>query len=131
MRSLRGRLLLSLWIAVSVIAVLSAAVAYHQVRRQARELLDDQLQQIAAVAVSQSTAATGAIKNEDNDIEVAVWDRSGALQYSSSPAMTKPLSGAPGFSEVLIGQDRYRLYARLIDGRHVEVAQPLDLRDDQ
>jgi two-component system, OmpR family, sensor kinase len=131
MRSLRGRLLLSLWIAVSVIAVLSATVAYQEVRREARELLDDQLQQIAAVAVSQSTAATGAIKNEDNDIEVAVWDHSGALQYSSSPAMTRPLSAAPGFSEVLIGQDAYRLYTRVLDGRHVEVAQPVDVRADQ
>ena len=115
---------------MSVIAVLSATVAYVEVRREARELLDDQLQQIAAVAVSQSTAV-GAIKNEDNDIEVAVWDRSGALQYASSPAMTKPLSAAPGFSEVLIGQDPYRLYARVLDGRHVEVAQPADVRDDQ
>jgi two-component system OmpR family sensor kinase len=120
-----------LWIAVSVIAVLSATVAYFEVRREAKELLDDQLQQIAAVAVSQSTAATGAIKNEDNDIEVAVWDRSGALQYSSSPAMTKPLSAAPGFSEVRIGQDPYRVYARILDGRHVEVAQPVDVRNDQ
>src|SRR5215475_2999485 len=131
MRSLRGRLLLSLWIAVSVLAVLSAAVAYVQVRHQARQLLDDQLQQMAAVAVSQSKATTGAIRNEDNDIEVAVWDHSGALQYSSSPAMIKPQSASQGFSDVQIGQDDYRLYARNIDGRRVEVAQPADVRDDQ
>ena len=131
MRSLRGRLLISLWVAVGVIAVISAAVAYVRVSSQAKVLLDGQMQQIAAVAVSQSTAAAGAVKSEDSDIEVAVWDRSGNLQYATSPAITRPLSAGQGYSEVLIGGDRYRLYARVLDGRHVEVAQPVDVRNDQ
>jgi signal transduction histidine kinase len=131
MRSLRGRLLLSLWIAVGVIAVLSAGVAYLQVSRQAKVLLDNLMQQIAAIAVSKSTAAAGGVKDEDSDIEVAVWDSSGALQYSTSAEITRPLSASTGFSEVLVGRERYRLYASVIDGRHVEVAQPVDMREDQ
>src|SRR4029077_11206745 len=57
--------------------------------------------------------------------------RSGALQYSTSAAITQPLSASRGFSEVLVGRERYRLYASVIDGRHVEVAQPVDMREDQ
>jgi two-component system OmpR family sensor kinase len=131
MRSLRGRLLLSLWIAVCVIAVLSAGVAYVQASHQAKRLLDNQMQEVAAIAVSQSTAAAGAVQDEDSDVEVAVWDHSGALHYSTSPAITRPLTATPGFSEVLIGHERYRLFMRVVDGRHVEVAQPVDARADQ
>jgi len=43
MRSLRRRLLISLWIAVLAVGVVSAAVAYLQVSRQAKGLLDNQL----------------------------------------------------------------------------------------
>jgi signal transduction histidine kinase len=37
----------------------------------------------------------------------------------------------PGFTEILLNGEAYRLYTTILDGQHIEVAQPVDVRDDQ
>ena len=130
MRSLRRRLLISLWGSVGAIAVISAGVAYIKINSQARALLDDQLQQVAKIVALQ-TARAPAASPEDSDIEVAIWDGAGTLQYASSPRMRSMLGASSGLSDTLIGNEPYRLYTYVSDGRHIEVAQPIDVRDDQ
>ena len=53
------------------------------------------------------------------------------LQYSSSPLLRQPRATVPGFSDVILGEEPYRLYAAQLGDLHVEVAQPVDVRDDQ
>lgn len=131
MISLRRRLLGALWISVSVLAVISSGIAYFQVSKHAKDLLDGQLRQIATVVASQKAGPSNGPKSDDSDVEVAMWDRNGNLQYSSTPLMTQQHRTGAAFSEVTLDTERYRLYTAIIDGRRLEVAEPIDVRDDQ
>lgn len=131
MKSLRRRLLISLCIAVSVVGTVLAGIAYRQVNHQAKDLLDNQLAQIASIVAAQSVASPRPPRTDDNDIEVAVWSADGKLHYSSTPLMRVPLTTKPGFTEINLAGEPYRVYSTLIAGRHIEIAQPVDTRDDQ
>ncbi len=128
-KSLRRNLLVSLWIAVSILAIVSSGIAYLQVSKHAKELLDSQLQQIAVLVASQKVGKANT--PDDSDIEVAIWDRNGALQFSSMLQMTEQHHAALGFSEVILNAEPYRLYTGILDGERIAVAQPVDVRDDQ
>ncbi len=131
MKSLRRRLLVALWVAVCIVGALSAGIAYLQVSQQAKGLLDNQLQQVAQLVAGRGSPGERAAVNEDSDIEVGTWQRDGTLQYASSPLLQRPRATAPGFSDVILGAEPYRLYAAQVGELHVEVAQPADARDDQ
>lgn len=131
MRSLRRRLLVALWIAVSCVGALSAVIAYLQVSHYAKDLLDSQLQQLAALAAGRNTQDVPRTADRDSDIDVAAWRRDGTLQYSSSALLHERRANTPGFSDVILGKEPYRLYAAQLGDLHVEVAQPIDLRNDQ
>lgn len=131
MMSLRRRLLISLCIAVSVVGTLLAAIAYRQVNRETKELLDGQMAQIAGIVAGRSIESNRPPRAEDEDIEVAVWGTDGRLQYSSIPQLRVPLTHTMGFSEMILGSEPYRMYATVIGGRRIEVAQLIDTRDDQ
>jgi signal transduction histidine kinase len=130
-KSLRRRLLVALWIAVCIVGALSAGIAYLQVSQQARGLLDNQLQQVAQLVAGRGPPGERPAINEDSDIEVGTWQPDGTLQYASSPLLQRPRATAPGFSDVILGAEPYRLYAAQVGELHVEVAQPADARDDQ
>jgi two-component system, OmpR family, sensor kinase len=131
MRSLRRRLLISLWIAIASVAVVSAALAYFEVRAHAKGLLDEQLRQIATLVLSQRDDQTKSPESQEHDIQVAIWGSNGTVQYASTPAMAQQHGLKPGFTEVALNGEPYRLYTALLGGQHVEVAQPVDVRDDQ
>jgi two-component system OmpR family sensor kinase len=129
--SLRRRLLVSLWIAVTGVAVASALIAYLQVSRHAKGLLDGQLRQIAGLVSSQRAGTASVRGSIDTDVEVAIRDRGGALLYSSSPSLAQQHSAKPGFSDIVLNAEPYRVYMTTVNGDHIEVAQPVDVRDDQ
>ena len=128
--SLRRRLLLSLGVAVLVAGAISAMLAYDLVNRETKNLLDNQLQQIAVIVGARGANAARPQKT-DEDIEIGVWDATGKLEYASTPLLKAPRAMAPGFSEHSLGNETYRLYTTVSGGRHIEVAQPVDTRDDQ
>ena len=130
MISLRRRLLLSLGVAVLVAGALSAMLAYDLVNRQTKNLLDNQLQQIAVIVGARGVNAARPQKT-DEDIEIGVWDATGKLEYASTPRLKAPLATASGFSERNLANEPYRIYTEISGGRHIEVAQPVDTRDDQ
>ncbi|MGH8252903.1 MAG: histidine kinase dimerization/phospho-acceptor domain-containing protein, partial [Steroidobacteraceae bacterium] len=131
MKSLRRRLLVSLCIAVAVVGGVSAGIAYQQVNHQTKELLDNQLVQIAGIVAGRSVGPIRLTPVDDEAIEVAVWGTDGKLQYSSIAQMSMPFTQVEGFSEMTLRSEPYRVYARVIDGRRIEIAQPIDARDDQ
>ncbi len=131
MMSLRRRLLLSLCAAVAFVGGISALVAYRQVNHETKELLDNQLQQIAAIVAAQDVSTPRPMRSDDSDIEVGIWTADGKLQFSSSPLVSAPHTTAAGFAEKLLGTEPYRIYTAMLGGRHIEIAQPVDTRDDQ
>jgi two-component system OmpR family sensor kinase len=130
-RSLRRRLLISLWVAVTGVAVASAVIAYFQVSRRAKHLLDGQLQQIAGLVSSQRAGTADVRGSIDSDVEIAIWNHAGALVYSSTPSLAHHYSATPGYSEEILDAEPYRVYTITANGDHIEVAQPVDVRDDQ
>ena len=130
MTSLRGRLLVSLWIVIAIVGAASALVAYRQVNSEAKDLLDNQMQQIAAIVATQS-AGVPRTAQFDEDIEVGVWDADGKLKYSSTAAMSTPVATTPGFTETTLGRKSYRVYSAVLGEHHIEIAQPIDTREDQ
>jgi two-component system, OmpR family, sensor kinase len=130
MNSLRGRLLIALCIAVSVVGTILAGIAYRQVTHETKELLDHQLAQIASIVAGRASESFHPSQS-DEDIQVAVWSADGKVQYSSVAPMSMPLTLTTGFSEMILGSKPYRVYATVIDGRRIEVAQPIDTREDQ
>jgi len=131
MRSLRRRLSVSLLLAVSLVGTVLAAIAYRQASLQTRELLDNQLRQIASIVAAQAGPLSAATEGPHNDLEVGIWGADGKLQYASTQHMRIPLNAKAGFSDVQLSSEPYRVYAAQIDGRRIYVAQPLDVRDDQ
>jgi two-component system OmpR family sensor kinase len=129
MSSLRRRLLLSSSLAVGVVGLICATVAYRQVSDQTRTLLDDQLAQIARLAAQ--TVDGSEIQNRgDEDIVVSVWSADQKLKFSTAAGVALPLLPA-GFTEVVLKAEPYRVYSTVIGQRHIAVAQPVDIRDDQ
>jgi two-component system OmpR family sensor kinase len=131
MSSLRWRLILLLSLAVCAVGVAAAALSYSQVSAEAKELLDQQLQQIANIVAAQTVPRPDPLRSEDSDIDVAVWSSDGTLQYSSIARINVPRTATNGFSEIILKGEPYRVYAADLAGRHIEVAQPVDVRDDQ
>jgi two-component system, OmpR family, sensor kinase len=130
-KSLRRRLLVALCLAVCGVGALSAVIAYVQVRHYAKDLLDSQLQQLAALAAGRNTQDVPRTQDRDSDIDVATWRRDGTLQYSSSDRLHEKRATRQGFSDVILNKEPYRLYAAQLGDLHVEVAQPIDVRKDQ
>jgi two-component system OmpR family sensor kinase len=129
MSSLRRRLLLSSSLAVGIVGLICATVAYRQVSDQTRTLLDDQLAQIARLAAQ--TGDGSEIQNRgDEDIVVSVWSADQKLKFSTAAGVALPLLPA-GFAEVVLKEEPYRVYSTVIGQRHIAVAQPVDIRDDQ
>ncbi len=129
MTSLRRRLLLSSSLAVGIVGLMCATVAYRQVSAQTRTLLDDQLAQIARLA-AQTVDGSEIQSRGDEDIVVTVWDADRKLKFSTATGLGLPLLPA-GFAEVMLKGEPYRVYSTVIAARHIAVAQPVDIRDDQ
>jgi two-component system, OmpR family, sensor kinase len=129
MTSLRRRLLLSTGLAIAVVGLGCAVVAYRLVSDETRNLLDDQLTQIARLA-AQTVDGSEIQGRGDEDIVVSVWDADQKLKFSTATGLDLPLLTA-GFQEVTLKGEPYRVYSALIAGRHIAVAQPVDIREDQ
>ena len=129
MTSLRRRLLLSISLSIVLVGLVCGTIAYRQVGAETRTLLDDQLAQIARIA-ARTVDGSEVPGRGDEDIVVSVWGADHTLKFSTSASLGLPLR-APGYSEVLLQGEPYRLYSTVIGGRYISVAQPVDIRDDQ
>ena len=129
MTSLRRRLLLSICVAIAVVGLICAGIAYRQVSDETRTLLDDQMRQIARLA-AMTVDGSEIAKGGDEDIVVSVWGTDLRLKFSTKPALGLQPRAA-GFAEVLLQGEPYRVYSTIIAGRHIGVAQLIDIRDDQ
>jgi two-component system OmpR family sensor kinase len=139
MFSIRRVLLGWLLMGLVAIAVLVSAATYVAARKEAGDLLDLQLKQLAY-----STRIDDLIRGRQPDfgprdsahspdgvteLVTQIWDRNGVLVYWSQPGMGLPVPATEGYSTVHHEGRDWRVYT-LVQGTHaLQVAQAQDERD--
>jgi two-component system OmpR family sensor kinase len=132
MRSIRRELLLWLMVGLVVAVAAAATTTYYQARREAKELFDYQLKQLAlSVSNERLSVLPHAHEKEfDEDLAIQVWDQNQKLLYSSSPEVEIPSQPGPGYSNVATRRGRWRVFGILGHGKLVQVAQPLSAYEE-
>lgn len=138
MSSIRRTLLVWLLAGLAAIALATSGVTYLAARREAGELLDLQLKQLAystriddllrgrrpgfdARAPSRAAGIT--------ELVTQIWDRDGVLVYWSQPGTGLPVPATEGYSTVRHDGRDWRVYT-LVQGTHaLQVAQAQDERE--
>lgn len=129
--SLRGRLLLFLLLAIALCAVLQAVGAYRGAIRQADEMFDFHLRQMAhslRADVPPPMWPPGPQFDDDIDFEVQIWGPDGA-QLFRSPRSELPQSAVLGFSDVTVQGTSYRVYTVQTPVQTVQIAQDRSARN--
>ena len=131
-RSIRGRLLLSLLLALAAAAALVGGLTYRSVLGQTEALFDYQLRQMALSLRDQGEIAPGnaaALQDEDLDFVVQIWHLDGRSVYASRAHRDLPNRTALGWSEIQTGSERWRSFAVAAHERVIQVAQPVRIRE--
>jgi two-component system OmpR family sensor kinase len=132
MNSIRRSLLVWLLAGLATIAVAASGATYLAARREAGELLDLQLKQLAY-----STRIDDLLRGRQPGFEARrdphtagvtelitqIWDRDGVLVYWTQPGMGLPVPATEGYSTVRQNGRDFRVYT-LVQGTHaLQVAQ--------
>jgi two-component system OmpR family sensor kinase len=127
--SIRRKLLLALLSALVLIGVSASAATWLAVRKEADEIFDYQLQQMALSLRDQTLhAQTGFFG--DFDYVIQVWDPSGSLVYFSNQGVVLPQSRT-GFQTVALRGADWRVYTMAQEDKTIQVAAPVSLRRDR
>ncbi|MHB8354010.1 MAG: ATP-binding protein [Burkholderiales bacterium] len=134
MRPLRQQLLIWLLGGLLVSTLLAGAVLYIQVHEEANELFDYQLKQMATSLPAQLALPMphlgGAYPEEDQDIIVQVWHRTGQPLYASNRNLILPRYLATGFHTVTVRDEQWRVYTIARNDHFIQVAQPTSVRQE-
>lgn len=138
MTSIRRTLLVWLLVGLLAIAILASGATYVAARREAGDLLDLQLKQLAystriddLIRGRQPDFAAREAPNPGGvtDLVTQIWDRDGVLVYWSEPGAGLPIPETEGYSTVHQDGRDWRVYT-LVQGTHaLQVAQAQDQRD--
>ncbi len=134
MSSLRHQLMVWLLPLYVVAAIVAASVTYHIYGRTVSMFLDNQLQLFAdshaastgSMPAPQALTAHNVVKK--GDMVVQIWDRNQRLVTSSWPELDLKRQTTRGFSDVAIGETRWRVYTLHSPDRTVQSAQSLEFR---
>jgi two-component system OmpR family sensor kinase len=128
--SLRRQLLLGVLLPLVAIGLVSAGVVYLQARREGAELLDYQLEQIAAFLSDQTLAAHAipgfvpTAPDSDDSILVRITDRDGQELYLSGDVPRLPQTGGQGFATLAAADgERWRQFTLFTVDRVIQVMQ--------
>ena len=126
MRSLRRRLLVwSLGIVV-LGGLVASVVVFHQARKQAAELFDYQLRQLAFTLRDRDYnpgQLAEALSGEGLDFVIQVWAADSRLIYRSHPEIGIPGPAGAGFTDVDTALGTWRVYTIWHRGLWIQVAQ--------
>jgi len=131
MRSLRLRLFVFLLALATAAALAVGGATYVSVRREADELFDYHLRQMALSLRDQGRIADderAALERAEFDYVVQVRSVDGGVLYSTVPAPVLPARAVLGFSTVQVNGAPWRIYAAATPLRIVQVGQPLAAR---
>jgi two-component system OmpR family sensor kinase len=138
MNSIRRTLLVWLLAGLAAIALATSGVTYLAARREAGELLDLQLKQLAYSTRIDDLlrgrragfdAPRAPQANGITELVTQIWDRDGVLVYWTQPGMGLPVPATEGYSTVRHDGRDWRVYT-LVQGTHaLQVAQAQDERE--
>ena len=130
--SLKRTALVWMTILLALVGLATAVISYRLAYDQAAEFLDGQLRQVALNAGIEPRAAAAPAFDQDPEDELAVtiWNADGAMAHTSPPDVTIPRQARKGFAELTTGGERWRVYTASDDGRAVQVAQRMTVRDE-
>ena len=132
MKSLRARLLWFLLAAIVLAAGTQAFVAYRTVLKEADEIFDYHMQQMAFSlrAGLPPSAAVGGLggDNENFEFVVQVWTADGVRIFESAARAALPQRAVLGFSNVQARGTTYRVFSIQSAGLVIQVAQDMAAR---
>ena len=129
--SIRRSLLIALLSALMLIGVAASAATYIAARREANDLFDYQLRQLA-LSLRDQTLQTQTLLSPgfDYDFVVQVWNPAGSLVYLSNQNILLPQSGQ-GFDTLRVNGEAWRVFSMSNAGKTIQVALPMSLRSDR
>ncbi|MRW89925.1 two-component sensor histidine kinase [Duganella sp. FT80W] len=130
MKTIRARLLLGLMSGAVVCTLAATALLYKLADHEADEQSDQRLRLLAWSLPLQAQSGWRLPHESDPDdrFEVQAWAASGVQLHRSSIAPSLPLSQPSGFSTVGFRGERWRVYSESASGYHVQVSQPIAVR---
>ena len=132
--SLRARLLWFLLAAIVLAAGAQALVAYRTVLKEADDIFDYHMQQMAQSlrAGLPPSAAVGGIGSGEQNFEfvVQVWTADGVRIFESAEQAALPQLAVLGFADVRARGTTYRVFSMQTSGLVIQVAQDMAARRD-
>ncbi len=129
--SIRKKLLVALLSALVLISLASSGATWLAVRKEAEELFDYQLHQMALTLRDQvPQGELPLFGGFEYDFIVQVWSPGGALVYLSNRGIVLPQSGT-GFQTVSVQGEAWRVFTLEQEDRSIQVAAPESLRRDR
>lgn len=126
--SLRRRLLGFIMTAIVLAAAVQATTAWRSAVRQADEMFDYHLQQMAHALRGGPPLAPPMLESDGSaDYQIQIWGADGVPLFRSGPVPLPPLA-VLGFSEARWRGVRYRIYTVQTPFQTIQIAQDLDAR---
>ena len=128
--SIRRKLLVALLAALVVTGLAASGATWLEVRRQANQFFDYQLEQMALSLADQPLAASAELVPQlglGQDYVVQVWDSGGGLAYLSKNGAPLPPSTS-GFDNIALEGEDWRVFTLQTPDRTIQVAAPAELR---
>ncbi len=139
--SLKQRLLLALLGSIALVWLATAVFSYFEARHELDELLDGHLAQSVSLLVEQTgpeleeidTGRMAQLHKRARSVAIQIWENGDTLRLHSASAPEERLSAQDeGFSDVVIGGQRWRVFSAWDAGRHylVQVGEHYETRDE-
>jgi signal transduction histidine kinase len=129
MRSIRARLLAGLLLLMAVMSLIVGSITYRRVLAETSLLFDYQLRQMALSLGDQASFLSGYTQPhpENSDFVIQIWDVFGTRIYSPGlPFLDKAILG---YSDLVVQNERWRVYALATETSVIQVAQPWSARE--
>jgi two-component system OmpR family sensor kinase len=129
--SIRRKLLVALLSALFLIGVAASGATWFAVHKEANDVFDYQLQQMALSLRDQTMQSQGELfPGFDYDFIVQVWNPAGSLVYLSNQRILLPQRGN-GFGTVPVNGRDWRVFTLSQADKTIQVAAPVSLRRDR
>jgi two-component system OmpR family sensor kinase len=132
--SLRGRLLWFLLAAISIAAVIQAAIAYRTALDNADQIFDYHMQQMALALRSSVPLTNSEVQAEiegqaeNTELMVQVWTPDGVQVFRTLSSARLPQHAVLGFSNVKQNKTTYRVFSIQTPTQTLQVAQDMAVR---
>ena len=131
--SIRRKLVVALLAALVITGLAASGATWFEVRRQADQLFDYHLEQMALSLADQPLAASAELLPQlglGQDYVVQVWDAGGVLAYISKNGAPLPPASS-GFDNIAVDGQNWRVFTFEAPDRTIQVAAPAALRSGQ